>query len=195
MSNRDREMDEIVTGLRALPRLDPPPEFTTRLRILGSREALRRRRFVSPGALWAFVREEIFARSDDLLRPVAMPAAGGLATAVLLFGMIAPSLTVNRAPANDVLAAFSTEASLESSFSVSFTNIDVMVVDVFVDAQGKIVDYSIPEGQNWAKNPMLVRNLETTLLYTKFTPATYFGQPSAARTRITLLRSQLEVRG
>jgi hypothetical protein len=188
-------MEQMLAGLRTLPQPEPPREVTVSLRILGSREALRRRRFASPAAFWKYVREGVMVRFDNLLRPVAMPAAGGVAASMLLFAMIAPALTVNRAPANDVLAAFSTEAQLESSFSVNLTAVDLVVVDLFIDEQGKVVDYSIPEGQNWAKNPMLVRNLETTLLYTKFTPATYFGQPSAARTRITLLRSQVEVRG
>ncbi|MBM3738858.1 MAG: hypothetical protein FJW39_24040 [Acidobacteria bacterium] len=181
--------------LGALPRLPVPEELTTRLRIAGSREALRHRKFGSAGAFGAYLKDEVAVRFDHWFRPVFAPAAGGLLSAMLLFTMIAPALTVNRLPGSDVPSALTTQASLESSFSMTFSPVDIIVVDVFIDETGKVVDYSLPEGQNWAKNPKLIRSLETTLMYTKFTPATYFGQPSAARARITLQRNQVEVRG
>jgi hypothetical protein len=39
------------------------------------------------------------------------------------------------------------------------------------------------------------RSLENALLFTQFTPGTMFGQPASARVRITLRRSEIEVRG
>lgn len=185
-------------GLRALPRLEAPPELAARLRITGSREALRRRRLASLPAFFAYVKQEVSHQIDNLMRPFAVPFAGGLVSSLLLFGMLAPSLTVYPLAGIDVPTGLSTEASLQSSFALELasSNItEVIVVDVFVDEQGKVVDYWLPQGQNWAKNPMLVRNLENTLLTTKFTPATFFGQPAAGRTRISLRRSQVEVRG
>ncbi len=194
MSNDRDHHREIVAGLRSLPRLEPPPTLTSRLRVMGSREALRARRSASVASFAAYIREEVSLRFDNLMRPIALPVAGGIASSMLLFAVLAPGLTINRFPVGDIPTGLTTAGSLESSFSFDLGNQD-FVVDVFVDEQGKVVDYSIPEGQNWAKNPMLVRRLENTLLFTKFTPATFFGQPSAGRSRITLRRSQLEVRG
>lgn len=184
--------------LRALPRLEAPADLTARLRIAGSREALRRRRTASPAAFFAHLRQEFSHHADNLMRPFAVPFAGGLISSMLLFAMLAPALTIYPMAGIDVPTGLATEASLESSFALdlaSSTITEVIVVEVFIDEQGKVVDYSLPQGQNWAKNPMLVRNLENALLTTKFTPATFFGQPAAGRTRISLRRSQVEVRG
>jgi hypothetical protein len=128
------------------------------------------------------------------MRPYAVPFAGGLASALILFAMIGPTLQVRRQVTDDVPAPISTEASLESSFSFNISEADV-VVDVQIDEQGRVTGYTIPRGQSWASNPAMLRNLENTLLMTKFTPATFFGMPATGKTRITLRRSRLDVQG
>jgi hypothetical protein len=184
--------------LRALTRLEVPGDLTARLRIIGSREALRRRRLASLPAIAGHVHQEISHLLSNMVRPFAVPFAGGLISSVLLFAMLAPALSIRPLNGIDVPTGLATEASLESSFVLyltSSTMTEVIVVDVYVDEQGRVLDYSLPQGQSWAKNPLLVRNLENVLLTTKFTPATFFGQPLAGRTRISLRRSQVEVRG
>ncbi len=180
--------------LRTLPKLNPPRELTDRLMVMASKEALRRRRRVSFRSWFDYCSETAGLLFNNLMRPYAVPFAGGLVSALVLFALIAPTLQVKRQVTDDAPSPFSTEASLESSFSFNLTDEDI-VVDVQIDEQGRVTGYTIPRGQHWASSPALLRSLENTLLMTKFTPATFFGQPATGKTRIKLLRSRLDVRG
>lgn len=184
----------IRESLRALPKPTIPAKTSGQLLVVASREAARRRRRAS---LPTFVKDLWSGVSlwfDNLMRPVALPFAGGLVSALLLFAALAPSLTVQRVVTGDVPTGLSTTATLESSISYNLSDSEI-AIDVVIDEHGRVVDYTIPPGEDWARNPDLVRNIENTLLLTKFVPATLFGQPAATKARITLRRSQMEVRG
>ena len=185
--------------LQSLPRLSPPPELRAQLRVLASRHAQRRRRYVSFRAFAAYLKEETELLFNNLARPYAVPCAGGLLSTVLLFGLVAPSFAVNRHVRRDVPTAISTQASLEFSLAFHLTSapegFEEIVVDVTIDEQGRVTGFSVPKDQDWSRDRQLLRSLESTLMYTKFTPATFFGQPSTGRTRITIRRNSVDVRG
>ena len=192
---KDRTMEQIRGTLRALPVHSPPRELATRLRILASRERLRNSRRNNLSATLAFWLDHTRLWMNNLMRPLAIPAAGGLFAAVILFSMMAPALTVNRRPASDVPSALATEATLQSSLPVGLGDEEI-VIDVVMDERGDVVDYSIPKGQLWFSNPAIRKNVESTLVFTRFTPATIFGQPLAGKTRIRFVRrSHLDVKG
>lgn len=188
------DVGQISRKLKALPKAHAPVEVVDRLRVLASREASRRRSRSSYAAFFKHIRSEVFLRVDNLMKPVAVPFAGGLVSALLLFAALAPSLARPIVVVDDVPTGLSTKATLTSSLSFTLSDDDI-VVDVSIDERGRITDYSIPADQAWARDANLVRSLENTLLLTKFTPATKFGQPASGKTRITLRRSQMEVRG
>lgn len=188
------DIGRVSRKLVALPRHRAPSEIVGRLQVLASREASRRRSRSSFSAFLRHVRSELFLRVDNLMKPVAVPFAGGLISALLLFAALAPSLAPPNVVVGDVPTNLSTQATLASSWSFTLSDDDI-VVDVSIDEYGRMTDYTIPSGQDWARDANLVRSLENTLLLTKFTPATKFGQPASGRTRITLRRSQMEVRG
>jgi len=181
--------------LRSLPKFSPPAELTTKLLVLASREAQRRRHLTSAHAFFEFLRGELHLIWHNMMRPHAVPMAGGLISTVVLFALLAPALTVNRFPRTDVPTGLSRPAALEYALSFDLVETVDLVIDVTIDGQGKVVGYTIPRGQSWAKNPVLVRSVENTLLYTRFSPATVFGEPVSGRTRITLRHSRLDVRG
>ena len=186
--------------LHSIPRLSPPPELQAQLRVMASRHAQRRRRFVSLRAFASFLREEALLLVNNLARPYAVPCAGGLLSALFLFGLVGPTFAVNRNNIRaDVPTAFSTQASLEFAMTLHLSgddlNFDEIVVDVTTDEQGRVTGFTVPTGQQWSKDPGLVRSLESTLLYTKFTPATFFGQPAMGKTRITIRRNSVDVKG
>jgi len=193
MSNQP--VDHRRESLQGLPGLAPPRVLHDRLRVLASRESQRRRRRLDAQARIAHWREEIVFRWNMLMRPVAVPFAGGLASAIVLFGLLAPGFAVQQSSIGDVPTGLTTEAGLQFSFNMAASPAYDIVVDVVIDDQGRLVDYSIPKGQAWASDPVMVRGVENLLLCTKFTPATLFGQPASGRTRITLRRSHMEVRG
>lgn len=183
--------------LQALPKLAPPADLTMRLRVMGSKEALRRRRLASAEAFFAHVREVAKLWSSLLMRPYAVPAAGGMLSTVLFFSLLSPTLTINRTILQDVPTALSTPAELQAAggASMNLGHTADIVVDVTIDGQGRVVAYSVPKGQGWAKNPELVRRVENTLLFTVFKPATLLGEKVSGRSRITLRRSVMDVEG
>jgi hypothetical protein len=183
-------------ALRALPVLSPPRHLLISLRILASRESARRRLgegLPSPLVRWA-VRTRLQAQA--LMRPLALPLAGGLLSAVILFGLVVPNFFAPHRVSHsaDVPTMLSTEPSFVGMGPFGFGG-DEVVVELTVDSQGRFVDYSIPDGQSWFKDPEARRSVENALLFTRFSPGTTFGQPALSRIRITLRRSYIDVRG
>jgi hypothetical protein len=189
------QMLRLRATLQTVPRHTPPTELTVALRVMASREAARRaRRLKIPAAFgrWA---EELSIRLNGLMRPLALPFAGGLASAMLVFAVFVPMYGVRDNPAiGDVPTMLSTEATVASVPSMDLAE-DEFVVDLLIDGQGRIIDYRLPHGQEWMKNAQVRRSIENALLFAQFTPGTTFGQPSSARIRLTFRRSQIEVKG
>jgi len=183
------------SALRALPVRTPPNHLTTRLTVLASRERIRRLRrgtfaglvgeLVGTARLWL----------ENIMRPLALPFAGGLVSAVVLFAVMTP---VFAPPENmrvdDVPTILSTEAAFVSMGPFTLSDEDI-VVDLTVNEQGRMVDYSTPKGQRWVKDPEIRKSVENALFFTLFSPATNFGQPLSGKLRLTFRRTQIDVRG
>lgn len=193
---RFHQFAKLKAATRSLPVKIPPPELTTRLKVLASQECAVRRRRASLGAVFDYWGGMLRLRIDNLMRPLAVPFAGGLISALFLFAMLAPMYAnQSRHGPHDVPTVLATQAALKRA-SLSFVVIDrEVVVDVLVDDQGRMLDYSAPAGQVWQYNKELRRCVENTLLCTQFTPATMFGQPKSAVLRITLRSNQVDVQG
>ena len=153
-------------NLQSLPRLSPPPELQAQLRVLASRHAQRRRRHASVRAFATYLREETVLLFNNLARPYAVPCAGGLASTVLLFSLVAPSFAVNRHIRQDVPTAISTQASLEYSLALHQTSapegFEEIVVDVTIDEQGRVTGFSVPQDQHWSRDRQLLRSKDGT---------------------------------
>jgi len=126
----------------------------------------------------------------DLLRPLMLPATGGVFSAILLFSMwvvptypmrakMAVDIPTNLTTSVDVVDVVKSSAGLGLSSSV--------LVDVEVDEQGHFVDYKVVSGA--LSDPTTRRRVENLLYFTKFAPATSFGMPMAGRARVLLLAS------
>jgi hypothetical protein len=182
-------------ALRALPVLTPPGDLLTRLRVLASRESARR---LSPAwlpYLWSDWAPRARVWASGMMRPLALPMAGGLLSAIFLFGLLAPNFALHENPnIADVPTTLSTEAAFVGMGPFNLPD-DLVTVIAVVDGQGRMVDYSTPDGQSWAQDPEAKRIIENALLFTKFSPGTTFGKPAYARVRITLRRSEIDVRG
>ncbi len=193
---RFHQLRTLRTSLRSLPVLTPPRELTTRLRVIASQERARHRRHASVKALLRYWDEAARVWIHNMMRPLALPFAGGLLSAVVLFSMIAPMYgNQDRHNIRDVPTMLTTAAALKSS-TASFGIFDQdIVVDVLVDGHGRMLDYSVPPGQVWQLDPELRRSVENALLCTQFTPATMFGVPKSGRLRISFRGNRVEVKG
>jgi len=180
--------------LAALPRQDAPAQLRSQLRVMASQEALRRRMWLNPATAAAYLLGRLGLIVNNMMRPYAVPVTGGLLSAVVLFSMVLTSYPVIGEIQGDVPTPVSTEPGVMSSLAFGLGDEDI-VVDLSIDGQGRVMEYSLPSGQRWATDPEIRRSLENTLLCTRFQPATRFGQPSSGKARITFRRSQMDVRG
>ena len=184
------------SALRALPPLAPPEYLVTSLRVLASRD--RARRLLSPRlpsfmAAWL---TRIRLEASGMMRPFALPMAGGLASALILFALVAPGFAVPaRSTIADVPTGLSTEATLLYMGPFGFTA-DGITLDVSVDSRGSITGYSSPDGQQeWLSDPEVRRSVENALLFLAISPGTTFGRPVSGTVRIMLRSSWIDVKG
>ena len=185
----------IKVSLGMLPARVPPARLQFSLRSLASREIARRRGGVGFAARFGQRAGVLQFRLDGLMRPLALPFAGGLVSALLLFAIFMPLYMVPaKSLIQDVPTMLSTGATVNNVPDFDM-NEDEVLVDLVVDGQGRIVDYSAPTGQDWIQNTPLRRRLENALLFTDFTPSTMFGRAASTRVRLTIRRSQIDVKG
>jgi hypothetical protein len=171
-----------------------PAELTMRLRVAASRvraESLRAK------SGW-FDRIELAAK--NLMRPLALPLAGGICSAVVLFSALVPTFTstyaMNKtAPTGwDVPTMLNTEPSVMCTAPVVFPEADA-IVDLTIDEQGRMVNYTIVSVAPGQKIDQLRPIIENQLLFTAFRPATAFGKPISSTVRVSFGASHVDVRG
>jgi hypothetical protein len=192
-TRRLEEHQRIRRALGSLPRPAAPVELSWKLRSAAARELSLARRTASSGSRWGnwLSRQRLAFRNE--MRPLALPFAGGVCSAVLLFSMVLPTFTLARGTSPDVPTNLSTPASVRSMPPLGF-GAGEAVVDLTVDGNGRIVDYAIVS-EDGASKDTLRRSIENTLLFTTFNPGTSFGQPTYGRIRLTFRSSRIEVRG
>jgi hypothetical protein len=194
-----RDDQELEAALRALPRVSPPG-LTTSLRVLASRE--RQRRMTAQRGRWGRLTawsDRLALHAANLMRPLALPLAGGVFSAVVLFGVMLGSTL--SAPAStssdfDVPTMLTTSPSVKGMGPIStWDESDVVVVDVSLDDQGRMIDYAIVSGAAVLQDAALRRRLENKLLFTEFRPGTAFGVPTTSRLCVRVGASRVEVKG
>jgi hypothetical protein len=182
-------------ALQSLSKKAVPPAVSASLRVMASRESLRQRTRRTFGSAFAAWWERTHLLAHNLMRPLALPAAGGLLSAVALFGMwLVPTYPLRGNNTFDVPTGLSTNPVLRGTTFVGTAGEDV-VVDVTVDELGRMVDYVVINGASILKNDSLRRSLETTLLFAEFDPATNFGRPMNGKIRLVLRSSSVDVKG
>lgn len=173
---RRAEVRSLRGGLRSLPKVALSPLLETRLRVIASREHSRHmlRRDIAARFHDALSRLRLVC--DNLLKPLAVPAAGGILASVLCIGIIVNTLQYQPNWQRDMPIGLFTEASLEDVSPFGCNGEDV-TVEITVDAEGRVTDYSLPRGAASSAELLEIGNL---VLYSKFTPAVSFGQPVPA---------------
>jgi hypothetical protein len=173
-----------------LARLGParvPEDLSLKLRLAISHEASRRRTS-QIGNLILHVQNE--------LRAFMVPATTGLVATVLVFGVLIGLLTSPppvHANASDVPLMFSTDPELQPSsfgFSMGVTSEDSLVIQAYVDANGRVQDYRIIAG---SQSPRDIHELRNMLVLTTFRPATWMGMPRPGTAILSF--SKISVKG
>lgn len=186
-----RSISDLRDALHQIPQVKVPQQLCTELQVLASRE---RARFSAnrtvPLALrnWA---TNLKLAVDNMMRPLALPLAGGLASAMLLFGVLVPTLGFRPSVMNDVPTGFYTAATLVEVTPFGVSN-DEAVVELYVDAKGQATDFSVQQGK---VSPEMQADLTKMMFFARFTPATWFGQPTNGKVLVSFRRIAYTVRG
>lgn len=188
---RAEQVSRLRSELRGMPVAVPPAMLTSRLRVMASHERARTLAHQSYAALWKYWRDRLALKVNNMMRPVALPFAGGLLSALFLFGMLVPTLGFHHNSRNDVPLSLYTQASVDEISPFGITTDDT-VVELTIDEKGQITDYVIPAGKD---SRQLEANIANMVLFSTFTPATWFGQPTSGKILVSFRRSHIVVRG
>jgi len=183
-------------GLHGLPARTLPVNLAVSLRVLASKERSRRAARVDWETRFETWKSRARLVMNNLWRPLAIPTAGGLASACILFSALMPTFALDNAARADVPTAWYQSAEVYglSPFGGNFEDV---TLDVRIDTSGRVIDYAIPDGESakWRTDPDMRKAVENSLLFMSFKPASFFGQPASDTIRITLRRSHIEVKG
>lgn len=183
-ASRFEQWSSVRSELRALPPMPVPDSLRTRLRAVASQEHVRRHR----PPVWTLLRMRLRLAVDNLMRPLAIPFAGGVSAAAIIIGSLTPSLMTPRFVGNDVATPIYEEARMSQvpgRMSPDDLGGDALL-EVSIDAQGRVSDLSVPEGT-------LTNELANEILFTTYVPAKMFGQPAPGK--LLLRRSRITVKG
>lgn len=194
-SNFDRrhsllDDDRLSQALRSLPARTAPAGLTTSLRVLASRERQRahRRGLSERFSDWK-VRTRLWI--DNLMRPLAVPFAGGVLSAVALFGIWLVPTYPQHIAASFAPSALTASGRVQAAMAVSSSDV---IVDVFLDDDGKMIDYKVVSGSGILTDAALRTKLESMLPVTDYYPRA-FGRVAAGRMRLSLVSSSIIVKG
>jgi hypothetical protein len=173
------DLEAIQAELRGLPRRQVPPELALRLRVRASQRL--HRHLLEGLRLWF----------ENGLRPVLLPASGGILTAMIFFGLIMGTSFVPAAGLSDVPLQLVTPPRVRELAPINFNTGDQPVVLVTqIDAAGRVMSYRVLSG---TLSPEVSRNLDQMIYFSLFDPATTFGTPTDGQVVLSLRR--ITVRG
>lgn len=184
-----RRSQQLLAGI-GRPKV--PSDLGLKLRLAISREAaaVRRGRF-----------EGLKVRWENALEAFMVPATAGFLTAFIIFGIamvyfVAPSSL--RADNDVPLVMVNTAPEMQpSAFGVSLDTIDAdsLVIEAYVDANGRVQDYRILSEPDGKKDlpPQVKSMLLDFMTFTTYRPALSMGRPTASRAVLSF--SKINVKG
>jgi hypothetical protein len=173
----------LSSPLRELPSVEPPPDLAMAIRL----------RISSQQSTGFWQRWQVHL--SNLMRPFALPAAGGLLTALILFRVLMPAVWVVKAagPNEDVPTVLSTSPQFKQASILPVS--EDLLVEAWIDEQGRISRFQILNGSQTsvAVSKGLGFQSGDVLLTTVFEPATRFGQRTEGKVLLSLRR--INIRG
>jgi len=157
--------------LRSMSRTPAPGGLIAQLRVLASHERERRLRRASFSSWFGYWAGRMRLRFDSLMRPVALPVAGGVISALLVAGVWVPA-TPSKQSVGDVPLPLWVYAG-PSGKDVRSVRASCEVL-LTIDERGRVTDYIVTSGE-------MTPDLGDMILRSRFNPATVFGQPTPSR--------------
>jgi hypothetical protein len=165
-----------------------PDDLGLKLRLAISRETAQAKRGRFEG---------VMVRMENALQAFMVPATAGFLSAMVIFGIamvyfVAPSTL--RADNDVPLVMVNTAPELQqSAFGMTLDTIDAdsLVIEAYVDANGRVQDYRILSDPNASKD--VLPQVKRMLIFTTFRPALSMGRPTPSRAVLSF--SKISVKG
>lgn len=132
------ELSSVRSRLRNLPEPVPPASLRTKLRVAASQE--RQATLEHGGSRLRRVWNRWKCRLDEMMRPLTIPATGGLLSSLMLFGALAFTIsTSTRGVTYEVPVLYADRADPNL---VPLQLRSAVVLNLSVDGTGRITDYA-----------------------------------------------------
>jgi len=180
-----RRTQQLLTSVRYRK---VPADLGLKLRLAMSREAAQAKRPAFEG---------LRVRLENAFDAFMVPATAGFLSAVIIFGIamvyfVAPSSL--QAGSDVPLVMVNTAPELQqSALSMTLDTIDAdsLVIEAYVDANGRVQDYRILSDTEESKE--VLPQVKRMLIFTTFRPALSMGRPTSSRAVLSF--SKISVKG
>ena len=173
------QWQSVQEELRALPRRQVSPELALRLRVQVSHR------------LHGNPLSDLWVRLENALKPLLIPATGGVLTAVICFCLFMGSHVVPITNSPDVTVQLVQPARVQQLAPMDFNTGDPgLVLVIPINAKGRVKGYRVLSGQG---SPELMQRLDRMIYFSVYQPATMFGKPTDGEVVLSLRR--ITVRG
>jgi Putative zinc-finger len=170
----------LQADLRALPPHRVSPDLALRLRVELSRHLHR-------NALG-----RLLVALDNALKPLLLPASGGVLAAILCFALILGSQIIPAASGpNPQTNAPSSPPRIQALAPLNLPpGVNGVVLVTHIDAEGRVLSYRVLSGKH---SPQFLHHLDRMMYFSHFQPAMTDGKPTDGE--MVLLLSRITVRG
>jgi anti-sigma factor RsiW len=189
-AERLQVMVNLRADLRRLPQPSMPAYLAQKLRVLASHERARSMRQATWSRWLAYRAGRLELSFNNLMRPLALPFAGGLLSALVVFSFVfVPSFGTARplgfdpaielvTPVEGTVVGAPNETPGEVLHGPALA-CDKTIVELTVDASGNVRDWTMVRGQ-------MTEDVMNMIIWSKFIPATYFGRPVTGKVQVAL---------
>jgi Putative zinc-finger len=191
---RYRRLSICLASLEPAP---VPPDLALQIRVKASQF---RPVPVRLRAVW----ERFQLACKNIIEPLAVPATGGIATALIAFVLVVQNILVGvplgRVVQHDQPLNFIQQARVENLAPLPMpslvstddqNNSGALMLEATLNSRGEVVSYEILSGP---KTPAMQQQINQVLIFSKFSPKMGFGRPMNGG-RVVLGFSEIRVRG
>jgi len=183
--------ENVRANLRRMPIPAIPAHLVNKLRVLASHEHARRMTHSSLSTWMADWIDRLELTFNNLMRPLALPFAGGLLSALVVFSLIFvpsfgnagplgfdPAIELVSTPVDGTVEGAPGETPGEILRGPALS-CDQTIVELTIDEHGNVRDWNMLLGQ-------MNEEVKNLIIYSHFIPATYFGYPVSGTVIVAL---------
>lgn len=189
---RRAEVRSLSTGLKHLPKMMPSPLLRTGLSVIASRERSRQMLRRTLALRFAEFRSRMKLLFDNVLRPLAIPAMGGMLASSLCFGVIVDTLQFHPDwKGDDIPVGYHWQVAIDDVTPFSDCAGKDVLVQLTIDRDGNVIGFEVP--QQGTVTPDEMKEIGNFVLYSSFSPAMAFGDRVSGKILVQI--QHLKVRG